>query len=82
MDGIKHSFNALSAKFGHEKPLEDVFELFGEFEKDQHDVLFDVSVQAEENLPTWTLNLQTFTGRRHWLDDRAEGSGRDHLQEA
>lgn len=43
LDGIKHSFTALSEKFGHAKPLEDVFELFGEFEKGEHDVLFDVS---------------------------------------
>jgi hypothetical protein len=40
--GIKHSFTALSDKFGHQKPNEDVFELFGEFEKGQKDVLFDV----------------------------------------
>lgn len=41
--GIKHAFTALSDKFGHEKPNQDVFELFGEFEKGQKDVLFDVS---------------------------------------
>lgn len=43
IDGFKHSFNALSDKFGHLKPFEDVFELFGEFEKGHNDVLFDVS---------------------------------------
>lgn len=43
VDGIKHSFTALSEKFGHKRPLEDVFELFGEFKKEQRDVLFDVS---------------------------------------
>lgn len=43
-DGIKHSFTALSDKFGQNKPNEDVFELFGEFERGEHDVLFDVSI--------------------------------------
>jgi hypothetical protein len=40
---IKHTFIALSEKFGHGKPLEDVFELFGEFEEGQKDVIFNVS---------------------------------------
>lgn len=43
VDGIKHSFTALSEKFGASKKFEDVFELFGEFEKGEADVLFDVS---------------------------------------
>lgn len=43
VDGIKHSFTALSEKFGVAKKFEDVFELFGEFEKGEADVLFDVS---------------------------------------
>lgn len=43
VDGLLHSFNALSMKFGSGRPNEDVFELFGEFEKGQRDVLFDVS---------------------------------------
>lgn len=47
VDGIKHTFTALSDKFGHKKPLEDVFELFGEFEAGSHDVLFDVSRSLE-----------------------------------
>lgn len=47
VDGIKHTFTALSEKFGHKKPLEDVFELFGEFEAGSHDVLFDVSRSLE-----------------------------------
>jgi hypothetical protein len=45
IDGVKHSFTALSDKFGHGKPIEDVFEMFGEFEKGQRDVLFDVSFE-------------------------------------
>lgn len=43
VDGIKHSFTALSEKFGAGKKFEDVFELFGEFSKGEADVLFDVS---------------------------------------
>lgn len=46
VDGIKHAFTLLSEKFGHQKPLEDVFELFGEFEKEQKNVLFDVSFKT------------------------------------
>ena len=42
--GFTHAFTALSNKFGHGKPNEDVFELFGEFEKGQKDVLFDVKL--------------------------------------
>lgn len=40
---IKHAFTALSEKFGHGGKIEDVFELFGEFEAGQKNVLFDVS---------------------------------------
>lgn len=43
-DVIKNVFLTISNKFGHGRPFEVVFELFGEFEKDQHDVLFDVRV--------------------------------------
>jgi hypothetical protein len=48
VDGIKHSFTALSEKFGHQKAFEDVFEMFGEFEKGQHDVMFDVSLNRKQ----------------------------------
>jgi len=40
---VKHAFVALSEKFGHKSKFEDVFELFGEFEEDQPNILFDVS---------------------------------------
>lgn len=43
-DVIKNVFLTISSKFGHGRPFEVVFELFGEFEKGQHDVLFDVRV--------------------------------------
>lgn len=35
----------LSEKFGHGKPLEDVFELFGIFEAGENDVIFNVSLK-------------------------------------
>lgn len=40
-DGIKHAFSALSEKFGKNGSLVDVFELFGEFEPGQRNVLFN-----------------------------------------
>lgn len=39
-DAIKHAFSALSNKFGVKGNLVDVFELFGEFEPGQRNVLF------------------------------------------
>lgn len=41
-DNINHAFTAISEKFGHEGKLEQVFEIFAEFEKGQNDVIFDV----------------------------------------
>ncbi|KAG5677326.1 hypothetical protein PVAND_007094 [Polypedilum vanderplanki] len=43
---IKHTFIALSEKFGHKKPFEDVFELFGKFEEGQKDVIFNDHTKA------------------------------------
>lgn len=40
LDNIAHAFLALSDKFGKFGKIEDVFELFGEFEPGQSDVLF------------------------------------------
>lgn len=43
-DNINHAFTAISDKFGHQGAIEEVFELFAEFEKGQNDVIFDVSI--------------------------------------
>lgn len=40
LENLSHAFLALSEKFGRGGKIEDVFELFGEFEKDKRDVLF------------------------------------------
>lgn len=39
-DAMKHAFSALSNKFGPKGSLVDVFELFGEFEPGQRNILF------------------------------------------
>ena len=41
---IKHAFITMSEKFGHKKPYEDVFELFGQFEEGQENVIFNVGI--------------------------------------
>lgn len=45
-DGIKHAFSALSNLFGRGGSLVDVFELFGEFEAGQRNVLFSDNAKA------------------------------------
>lgn len=45
-DGIEHAFSDLSEKFGKEAYLVDVFELFGEFEPGQPNVLFSDDAYA------------------------------------
>lgn len=40
LDNIEHAFLALSEKFGRGGKIEDVFELFGQFETNKKDVLF------------------------------------------
>lgn len=44
LDNISHAFTAISEKFGHDGKLEQVFDIFAEFEKGQNDVIFDVSI--------------------------------------
>lgn len=41
LDNIVHGFSLLSEKFGHNSPLEEVFELFGEYEHGFKNVIFD-----------------------------------------
>lgn len=45
-DNIKHAFSALSNRFGQYGDLVDVFELFGEFEPGQLNVLFSDNAKA------------------------------------
>lgn len=40
LDNIVHAFTSLSDKFGHNGKIPDVFELFGEFEPGQKNVIF------------------------------------------
>lgn len=54
-DGIKHAFSALSDKFGKDGSLVDVFELFGEFEAGQRNVLF--SDNAKSLITIDSINL-------------------------
>lgn len=56
-DGIEHAFSALAEKFGRQSNLEDVFELFGEFEPGQSNVLFsdDADVFAPP-IPNYTTD--------------------------
>ncbi len=49
LDGIVHGFKSLSDQFGHGKQLEDVFELFGEFEVGAKNVIFTDDAKALEN---------------------------------
>lgn len=49
LDNIAHAFMSLSDKFGHKGKIEDVFELFGEFEPGQKNILF--SDKATELIP-------------------------------
>jgi len=49
LDSIVHGFKSLSDKFGHNANLENVFELFGEFEKGARNVIFTDDGQALEN---------------------------------
>lgn len=45
-DAIKHAFSALSNKFGANGGLVDVFELFGEFEPGQRNILFSDNAKS------------------------------------
>lgn len=45
-DGIKHAFSALSGAFGKYGSLVDVFELFGEFEPGQRNILFSDNAKS------------------------------------
>lgn len=49
IDNVMHAFSALSDKFGHMGNVEEVFELFGEFEPGQKNVLF--SDDADKLIP-------------------------------
>ncbi|CAG9801353.1 unnamed protein product [Chironomus riparius] len=54
---IKHAFVTMSEKFGHKKPYEDVFELFGQFEEGQENVIFNddaVALTTQEGSVTQT----------------------------
>lgn len=54
-DGIKHAFSALSDLFGRYGYLVDVFELFGEFEPGQRNILF--SDDAKSLITDDSINL-------------------------
>jgi hypothetical protein len=43
LDVLIHGFITLSDRFGHDAKLEEVFELFGQFEEGANDVIFTVS---------------------------------------
>lgn len=45
-DAVKHAFSAISDRFGKNGSLIDVFELFGEFEPGQLDVLFSDNAKS------------------------------------
>lgn len=45
-DAIKHAFSAISNRFGVNGNLVDVFELFGEFEPGQRNVLFSDNAKS------------------------------------
>lgn len=45
-DAIKHAFSAISNRFGKNGSLIDVFELFGEFEPGQRNVLFSDNAKS------------------------------------
>uniref|UniRef100_U5EVY8 Transferrin n=1 Tax=Corethrella appendiculata TaxID=1370023 RepID=U5EVY8_9DIPT len=52
LDNYIHAFISLSSKFGHNQPLEDVFELFGEFESGAKNVIFSdraIKLDTPEN---------------------------------
>lgn len=81
IDGVKHSFTALSEKFGHCKSFEDVFELFGEFEKGQNDVIFDVSWRVLAGCLRCNVCVFAFSGLRKWLNHSTGQCGFSSLQE-
>lgn len=54
-DGIKHAFSSISMKFGRDGSLADVFELFGEFEPGQRNVIF--SDNAKSLITDDSINL-------------------------
>lgn len=47
-EGVVHGFKSLSDKFGHGAQLENVFELFGEFEPDAKNVIFSDDAKVFE----------------------------------
>lgn len=49
LESIVHGFKSLSDKFGHNRTLENVFELFGEFEVGAKNVIFTDDAKALEN---------------------------------
>lgn len=55
-DGIEHAFSLLSTKFGRKSNFEDVFELFGEFESGQSNILFSDDADALETAPNDTTD--------------------------
>lgn len=59
---IKHLFISLSSKFGHtERTIDDVFNIFGEYQKDAKDVLFDDdAIEFVTELKNKNLNEQIY----------------------
>lgn len=54
-DGIEHAFLALSDRFGQMGSLEDVFELFGEFEPGKNNVMFsDDAIELTQVIMNFT----------------------------
>lgn len=49
LDSVVHGFKSLSDKFGHGAKLENVFELFGEFEVGAKHIIFSDDAMALEN---------------------------------
>lgn len=49
LESTVHGFKSVSKKFGHKGNLEDVFELFGEFEVGAKNVIFTDDANALEN---------------------------------
>lgn len=49
LEGVVHGFKTLSDRFGHGANLENVFELFGEFEPGAKNVIFTDDAKMLEN---------------------------------
>lgn len=64
LENLSHAFLALSEKFGRNGTIEDVFELFGQFESNEANVLFsdDASSLIEANPATFQAQLNEYDG--------------------